>query len=195
MRLIEVVTGDAKVKMLTEQDFHPLWWNPWMAFYCKWLKAVMVEKDEPAMRKYIRHPSDIPINFCINDTEPPVPHVVKDVSVGGLCFSSNKPLPKGTRIHIHIPLVLQALKSSGEDNTSSHFDADGIVAWCRRERDSYAVGVQFADASTQFGLRMVEQVCHIEHYRFDVLQAEGRVLTSEEAAQEWVERYAAEFPH
>lgn len=167
-----------------------------MAFYCKWLKAVMVEKDDSAMRKYIRHPSDIPIDFCISDTESPVPHIVKDVSVGGLCFSSRKPVPKGTRIHIHIPLVLQALSPKDEGGgTSDHFDADGIVAWCRREADGYAVGVQFADASTRFGLRMVEQICHIEHYRFDVLQGEGRALTSEEAAREWVERYAAEFPH
>ena len=75
------------------------------------------------------------------------------------------------------------------------FDADGVVAWCRPEANGYSVGVQFADASTQFGLRMVEQVCHIEHYRADVLREEGRVLTREQAAREWIELYAAEFPH
>lgn len=147
------------------------------------------------MRKYIRHPSDIPINFRVSDTVTAEPHIVKDVSVGGLCFSSSKPVPKGTQIHIDIPLVLQTVGQSDKADPSSHFDADGIVAWCRREADGYAVGVQFADASTQFGLRMVEQICHIEHYRFDVLQEQGRALTSEEAAREWVERYAAEFPH
>lgn len=156
---------------------------------------MVVEKEDSVMRKYIRHPSDIPINFRVSDKAAPEPHIVKDVSVGGLCFSSREPVPKGTQIHIDIPLVLQTLGQGDNADASSQFDADGIVAWCRREADGYAVGVQFADASTQFGLRMVEQICHIEHYRFDVMQEQGRVLTSEEAAREWVERYAAEFPH
>lgn len=146
------------------------------------------------MRKYIRHPSDMPIDFCVSDAATPVPHRVKDVSVGGLCFSSERPVRKGTAIHIRIPVLLQA-RAQGEEATSSQFDADGIVAWCRREAKGYAVGVQFADPTAQFGVRMVEQICHIEHYRADVLQVEGRDLSSEDAAREWVAKYAADFPH
>lgn len=145
------------------------------------------------MRKYIRHPSDIPINFCVSNNDAPQAHRVKDVSVGGLCFNSDKPVERGTPIHIHIPVVMQP--QSSDRQAPDQFDADGVVAWCRPEGGGYSVGVQFADANTRFGLRMVEQICHIEHYRADVLQAEGRTLSSEEAAREWVERYAADFPH
>ena len=40
---------------------------------------------------------------------------------------------------------------------------------------------------------MVEQICHVEHYRRQVRQIEGRQLDGEEAAQEWVSKYAADF--
>ncbi len=43
-------------------------------------------------------------------------------------------------------------------------------------------------------MRMVEQVCHIERYRADVLEREGRALTGEQAAEEWIKRYAEDFP-
>ncbi|MCR6651128.1 MAG: PilZ domain-containing protein [Cellvibrionaceae bacterium] len=140
------------------------------------------------MRRFIRHPTDIPIDFQVHEDSPPVTHRIRDVSEGGLCFSAGRSMQRGTHIRIYIPVTL------GACTDQQPFEADGVVAWCRKEGESYAVGVQFEDRSTQFGVRMVEQVCHIEHYRFDVLQEEGRVLSSEEAAREWVERYAAEFP-
>lgn len=150
------------------------------------------------MRQYIRHPSDIPIHFQVDEQETPTPQRVKDVSLGGLCFTTDKALKPGSAIHIRIPLSYQVTDESTEasrssDSSGQGFDADGVVAWCRSEGDGYAVGVQFADPSTQFGVRMVEQVCHIEHYRYD-LALQGRDLSREEAAREWVERFAEEFP-
>jgi PilZ domain. len=107
---------------------------------------------------------------------------LRDVSHGGLCFSADCPVRKGTQIHIEIAIE------------NPPYEADGVVAWCRPEGDHFAVGVQFNEPSTQFSVRMVEQVCHIEHYRTLVRQEEGRHLSSEEAAEEWVAKYAAEFP-
>jgi hypothetical protein len=42
---------------------------------------------------------------------------------------------------------------------------------------------------------MVEQVCHVESYRRAVEQREGRQLTAEEAAEEWISRHASSFPN
>jgi hypothetical protein len=42
--------------------------------------------------------------------------------------------------------------------------------------------------------RMVEQVCYIENYKKVVYQTEGRLLTAEEAAMEWICKYASQFP-
>lgn len=149
------------------------------------------------MRKYIRHPSDIPIDFQVCEVGVPMSNHLIDISLGGLCFIADRPLVRGTKIHIHIPVNFQVSNAGTAQECGTpndEFDGDGIVAWCRKEEEGYAIGVQFSDSMTQFGFRMVEQVCHIEHYRYDILQEEGRHLSAEEAAQEWVERYAAEFP-
>ena len=44
-----------------------------------------------------------------------------------------------------------------------------------------------------FRVRMLDQVREIGLYRQAVLKDTGRLLTPEEAALEWIERYAATF--
>lgn len=41
---------------------------------------------------------------------------------------------------------------------------------------------------------MVEQLCHIEHYKAEVLAREGRQLDGEQAAREWIRKFAHGFP-
>jgi len=41
---------------------------------------------------------------------------------------------------------------------------------------------------------MVEQVCSIESYQKKIYETEGRRLTTEQAAMEWIAKYAAQFP-
>ena len=61
--------------------------------------------------------------------------------------------------------------------------------------DSYRdLIVQFLDQDDSFRARMVEQVCHIEHYKAEVREKEGRAISGEEAAQEWIRKYAKDFP-
>jgi hypothetical protein len=74
------------------------------------------------------------------------------------------------------------------------FEADGHIVWCDSTRDGYEIGVQFDDAKAAFGVRMIEQVCHIEQYRREMLETEGRKLSSEEAASEWINGHAPGFP-
>ena len=66
--------------------------------------------------------------------------------------------------------------------------------WCRPTPQGYDVGVAFDEAATLFAVRMVEQLCRIEEYRRRVAEEEGRQLSSEQAAEEWIRRYAASFP-
>ena len=44
-----------------------------------------------------------------------------------------------------------------------------------------------------FTARMLEQIWQIMNYQ-SKLEQEGRVLSIEEAALEWIDRYAAHFP-
>jgi len=133
-------------------------------------------------RRYIRHPSGMPIQFRVSGDVPPLREQLRNVSQGGLCFCAHVELEPGYRIHLRIPVIDQS------------FEAEGLVMWCQRATCGYEVGVRFVDADTRFSIRMVEQLCHIEQYRRDVQREQGRTLSSEEAASEWIERFAAEFP-
>lgn len=133
-------------------------------------------------RRYIRHPSDIPIQVELESVVAHRQEYIHDISAGGLCFSSRVPLEAGTRIRIRIPLVRPI------------FECLGSVVWCQPEGDYFDVGVEFLRIREAFRLRLIEQICHIEHYKREVRLKEGRTLTGEQAALEWISRYAAEFP-
>jgi len=136
------------------------------------------------MRQFIRHPSDVPIEIQCAPDGGYVRRSTKNVSFGGLAFFSDAALEPETIIALRIPYLRPAFEV-----------AAARVAWCKNEGSQYTVGVQFLDSEEAFRVRMVEQVCHIESYRKDVAQREGRQLTAEEAAMEWIRRYASSFPN
>src|SRR5690606_1830874 len=75
------------------------------------------------------------------------------------------------------------------------FEAAARVAWCQAEQDGYLVGVQLIDAAAAFRSRMVQQVCAIENYRKEVREREGRMLSTQVAAADCIEKYADRFPN
>ena len=124
----------------------------------------------------------MPIEYQLYGKSPVCKETLKNVSKGGLCFLARARLDTGDRLHVSIPL---------EDRT---YEADGIVVWCRAAECGYRVGVKFEVETSAYTMRMVEQLCHIEQYRRSIRSQEGRELSSDEAAAEWVTRFAAEFP-
>ena len=134
------------------------------------------------MRSFIRHPSNIPIDFQLEELVVEGNEYLKNVSIGGLAFNSKSKLDIGSVIRIKIPLVQPV------------FQALGRVTWCRPEDDHFEVGIEFLDENDTFRARMVEQICHIEDYKQEVLRKEGRKLSGEEAASEWIQRCAVKFP-
>lgn len=134
------------------------------------------------MRKYIRHPLDIPITYKLEDVASQSREYLENISEGGLSFHSKISIKKGSLILIQIPTI------------KPKFMAKAEVVWCRKTGEDYDVGVKFLDQETEFRARMVEQVCHIEHYRKKVLEEEGRKLSTEEAAIEWIDKFAKHFP-
>lgn len=132
------------------------------------------------MRKFIRHPSDIPIEVeCGSATSS---DRLSDVGFGGLCFNTAEQLTNGSIITIRINVV------------KPPFEILARVVWHRYTGESYETGVEFIGEQDAYKARMVEQVCHIQHYRQQTWEREGRELTSKQAALEWIERYAEKFP-
>ena len=133
-------------------------------------------------RKFIRHPTDIPLEYSRPGAGSSGRQQLKNVGQGGICFRTDSNMAPGTVIHIRIPVRRPA------------FEADGVVVWCHRQRDHFQVGLQFDEESTRFSVRMVEQICHIEQYRKDMLEKQGRYLSGAQAAVEWIEKHAEDFP-
>ena len=134
------------------------------------------------MRQFIRHPSDIPIEYSIAHLGSRRKNRLRDIGQGGLCFRADAAIDRGCMIRIVIPI------------RKPEFEVTGTIVWCRKTNRHFDVGVRFEDANTEFAVRMIEQICHIDHYRKEVLEREGRQLSGAEAAMEWVARFARDFP-
>ena len=135
------------------------------------------------MRAYIRHPADMPIEFSPVSDEQLEKALTQDVSLGGLSFSSKTRLIVGSMVKVRIPIV------------EPPFEAEAKVIWCLSRPDRYEAGIEFKTKQDAFSARMVEQVCHIEHYRKGVQEVEGRNLACEHAAKEWIGKFAQDFPN
>lgn len=133
------------------------------------------------MRTYIRHPAEIPVQIKFQTQTLKRFRQVSNVSYGGLAFDSDSYLEPGTQICICIDVVEPC------------FEAEAIVSYCRAAQGQYQVGAEFIKRDDLYIARMVEQICHIEQYR-QLAEREGRKLTSQQAAAEWISKFASHFP-
>ncbi len=107
---------------------------------------------------------------------------LREIGPTGLVFASRSVLLPGAPIRLQIPVAPPVL------------DTTGRVVWCRPEHDHFIVGIEFLRKIDRFRARMIWQIFCIERYRVMVREREGRELTREEAAVEWIRWYASDFP-
>lgn len=133
-------------------------------------------------RQFVRHPTEIPIEIWkVDHAETTNNHEqLNNISLGGLAFRSQTNWSNGDTVGIRIPLI------------DPPFEIIGKVVWCRERQKHYEVGVQFLEKNELFKVYLVEQICQIERYR-KMVEKQGRNLTAEEAAVEWVKLYGAYF--
>ena len=134
------------------------------------------------MRQFIRHPADVPIEVSTGDQSADATRHTYNVSLGGLAFQSDCELQPGIVVEVRFTFVRPM------------FETKARVVWCSAREGGFELGVEFLNPEDAFRARMVEQVCHIENYKKTVYQTEGRQLTTEEAAMEWIGKYASQFP-
>ena len=133
------------------------------------------------MRQYNRHPVDIPLECSVSEKPMQGNPYMRDLSKSGLSFISRACATPGSNLNIKIPL------------NGAEFEIEAVVMWCHDMEDHFEMGVKFLDENTEYSMRMVERLCHIEEYRKQVKMLEGRDLSSAEAGKEWVERFADDF--
>ncbi|NRB41167.1 MAG: PilZ domain-containing protein [Pseudomonadales bacterium] len=142
------------------------------------------------MRRFVRHPSNMPIDISTmvdgkvnSDYSHKEFTQLDNLSSGGICCKVKHFIPKGTHVNIHIPSV------------QKDYEGYGVSAWCRNSSTSgYELGIRFDSDNDAFNYHMVEQICLIEEYRQLALSKEGRTISSEEAAIEWIGKFADKFP-
>lgn len=134
------------------------------------------------MRKYIRHPAQVPIEVVSECGQEQDTEYLHDISYGGLCFDSKVCFPKGNNIVIRITLA------------DKSYEITGVIIWTKQKNKGCEIGIAFHGENEAYRVRMVEQVCHIEQYRNQVLKNEGRHLSMQEAAFEWIGKFARQFP-
>jgi len=131
-------------------------------------------------RKFFRHPVDIPIQVFPQQLQAGEHVPMRDIGEGGIAFQTNVFFENGARLKVRIPHI------------HPPFEAVGVVCWHRRLDDQLEVGLMFMDEDAAFRVRMVEQICQIEKYRKQLLD-QGRRVTFQTAAGEWIKKYAAGF--
>ncbi|HUP88379.1 MAG TPA: PilZ domain-containing protein [Longimicrobiales bacterium] len=139
-----------------------------------------METPPSEARKFIRHQVDVPLEINQVASSGRARRGI-NVSHGGLSFMNDDPIEVGATLELRIPTV------------EPPFEVKATVIWCKPEDDGFCVGVAFLDAGDAFHVRMVEQVCAIESYRKHA-EEEGRKLSTQEAAAEWIVKHADHFP-
>lgn len=132
------------------------------------------------MRRFIRHPTDFPILVSTAGVTDGATARLCDISQGGFACMLEREFLPGAMVILKIPCLELDQRVSGR------------VVYCKHGAQGYRVGIQFDDEKEVFKVKMVEQICQIEHYRRE-LRREGRELDAETAAHEWINRHAKEF--
>ncbi|MEO0444379.1 MAG: PilZ domain-containing protein, partial [Pseudomonadota bacterium] len=91
--------------------------------------VIMNEVDN---RQFIRHPSNIPIEYCFVDRPLVVSDSTNNVSAGGLSFRANQYIEPNSWLQLHIPIHHE------------YVEIDARVLWCQPGTDNaYDWGVMF----------------------------------------------------
>ncbi|MBU1333141.1 MAG: PilZ domain-containing protein [Gammaproteobacteria bacterium] len=133
------------------------------------------------MRRFLRHPSTMPVQLVLRKRPWLDAQRLNDVSLGGVACHCVKRFRRGTQVQMRVPLLGQQAQ------------CNGVVAWCRKQADNYLVGIAFLDEDTLFRARMVEQLCQIEVYRREREQEMGCSLSMEVVAAEWISTHAEAY--
>jgi hypothetical protein len=133
-------------------------------------------------RRFYRHPVNVPIqvheltsrNFQRSESV--------DISEGGICFMADRFLAKGATVGLSIAVKDTVFKINGQ------------VAYCNRVAavNLYRTGIAFQDQNDAFRAKLAEQMLQIKEYQATSAKL-GKNLSEEDAAREWIAKYAKHF--
>lgn len=134
-------------------------------------------------RKFPRYAVRTPVRFQMLPQKRPENSSSCDISQGGLSFLATSPLPKGSVVQLTVPVNDQVFKRTGR------------VAYCNHVSgiDRYRTGIEFQDQVFDFNNKLEEQQLRIKSYQDQLSQQLKRVVSEDEAARLWVEKFMQQF--
>ena len=136
-------------------------------------------------RGLMRHPTTMPVVCRGRGRSNPGQSNLLNASFGGLSFVSDGLFAQGDTVDVSFPARQITERFSG------------VVVWSQDlaggHADRHAYGVRFCGAEMFRRVRLLEQICHIEAYRKVQASQHNRELSPNQAAEEWITRYAARF--
>lgn len=142
-----------------------------------------MQEDNTAIRRHVRHVTGIPIEVSLDYQQnyQAAEDTITNVSLGGLCFVANDRLDINESIQVRFPVL--------DEETL----IDGKVVWCNKTAKGYEVGLEFNNPAEVERLKMIDQIRQIEDFRNDTERQDGRKLSSEQAAREWISSCVGNF--
>lgn len=131
---------------------------------------------------FIRHPSDFPIRCRRVLNWRRSAHIGVDRGNLGVCFESPRFIASGNMVELSVRLRGETQRFRGK------------VVLVRDISFGYEIGVWMASMADTARMRIVEQICHIESYLNEKRERVGETVTRENAAQEWISKFAGTFP-
>ncbi|TDO95940.1 energy transducer TonB [Marinomonas balearica] len=131
--------------------------------------------------EFVAHPRDLPLEISVIDDQA-FPALSSDRMgfVGITCLVTEK-YSQGCSVRITLADI------------DPNFCVTGRIAWCDAEQGEYRIAIEFPVNDDCFCVRMIEQLSQIEHYRRQA-KTQGRRLNYNDAAAEWIQKFAASFP-
>lgn len=131
---------------------------------------------------YIPHPREIPVRVTVRKASGTVFRRLENPGLGGIRLICQQPHRPGLLVDLDVRVC-------GEWR-----QLRGLVVSLRDVEAGYEVGMGFLSRSDAFEGRMIEQACHIESYKQGISRTQGRNISAEQAAREWIGRFSATFP-
>lgn len=131
--------------------------------------------------EFVAHPRDLPLEITLIEDQF-FPNIDKERAgfVGITCLTS-RPFHIGCSVKITL------------EEIDPNFCVSGRIVSCNKEANDYTIAIEFPTKEECYCVRMIEQLSQIEDYRRQAKHA-GRRLNYNEAAAEWIQKFAANFP-
>ncbi|MEP3350370.1 MAG: energy transducer TonB [Marinomonas sp.] len=131
--------------------------------------------------EFVAHPRDLPLEITLIEDQP-FPQINEErAGFVGITSFTSRPFDNGRSVRITL------------EEIDPNFCVSGRVVQCEKEMDGYRISIEFPTKEECYCVRMIEQLSQIEHYRRQA-KIEGRRLNYNEAAAEWIQKFAASFP-